>query len=101
MKDSVKPGIEYLIQEKDLGLRKLLAVQEIYQELERAMRWPPMNSAHEGYAVLAEEVDELWDHVKVQQGKRDVPEMVYEAVQVAAMALRFIVDVGRPEVAAK
>lgn len=65
------------------------------------MRWPPMNSAHEGYAVLAEEVDELWDHVKVQQGKRDVVEMTYEAVQVAAMALRFIVDVGRPEVVAK
>jgi hypothetical protein len=60
-----------------------------------------MNSAHEGYAVLAEEVDELWDHVKVQQGKRDVVEMTYEAVQVAAMALRFIVDVGRPEVVAK
>jgi hypothetical protein len=60
-----------------------------------------MNSAHEGFAVLAEEVDELWDHVKVKQGKRDVPEMVYEAVQVAAMALRFIIDVGRPEVAAR
>jgi hypothetical protein len=65
------------------------------------MRWPPMNSAHEGFAVLAEEVDELWDHVKVQQGKRDIPEMAYEAVQVAAMALRFIVDVCTATVAAK
>lgn len=26
-------------------------------------RWPDFNSAHEGYAVLAEEVDELWTHV--------------------------------------
>lgn len=60
-----------------------------------------MNSAHEGYAVLAEEVDELWDHVKVKQGKRDIPEMTYEAVQVAAMALRFIVDVCRPTVVNK
>jgi hypothetical protein len=60
-----------------------------------------MNSAHEGYAVLAEEVDELWDHVKVKQGKRDIPEMAYEAVQVAAMALRFIIDVCQPTTAAK
>jgi len=70
-------------------------------ELKRALRWPPMNSAHEGYAVLAEEVDELWDHVKVKQGERNIPEMTYEAVQVAAMALRFIVDVCRPGVAVK
>jgi hypothetical protein len=46
-------------------------------------------------------VDELWEHVKTRQGERDLPEMVYEAVQVAAMALRFIIDVGRPEVANK
>jgi len=53
-------------------------------------KWPPFNSAHEGYAVLAEEVDELWDHVKVNQKKRDLPAMYKEAKQVAAMALRFM-----------
>lgn len=73
----------------------------ILEELDRAMAWPPMNSAHEGYAVLAEEVDELWDHVKVKQGNRDIAEMTYEAVQVAAMALRFIIDVCHPIAAAK
>lgn len=71
----------------------------VLEELKRASKWPPMNSAHEGYAVLLEEVDELWDHVKTQQGKRVVAEMTYEAVQVAAMALRFLVDVCRPDVA--
>lgn len=101
MKDSIRPEILALIQEKDLEVKKLLAGQAIYGELQRTMRWPPMNSAHEGFAVLAEEVDELWDHVKVKQGERDVPEMTYEAVQVAAMALRFILDVGRYDVAAK
>lgn len=73
----------------------------ILNEFSRAMMWPAMNSAHEGYAVLAEEVDELWDHVKVKQGERDIPEMTYEAVQVAAMALRFIVDVCHPVAAIK
>lgn len=81
--------------------RAEMALSQITMELGRAMKWPPMNSAHEGYAVLAEEVDELWEHVKVRQGERDIPEMAYEAVQVAAMALRFIIDVCTPTTAAK
>lgn len=56
-------------------------------------KWPPFNSAHEAFAVLAEEVDELWDHVKVNQKHRDLPAMRKEALQVAAMALRFALDV--------
>lgn len=55
--------------------------------------WPPFNSAHEAFAVLAEEVDELWDHVKVNQKRRDLVAMRKEALQVAAMALRFALDV--------
>lgn len=67
---------------------------EILDEASRAARkWPPFNSAHEGYAVMLEEVDELWDHVKVNQKKRDIEAMRTEAIQVAAMALRFVADV--------
>lgn len=65
----------------------------VFDELERASRWPAMNSAHEGYAVLLEEVDELWDHVKTRQPDRDLNKMTKEAVQVAAMAVRFMVEV--------
>ena len=64
-------------------------------------RWPPMNSAHEAYAVLLEEVDELWEHVKVNQRIRDVPAMRREAIQVAAMAIRFIRDICDIEGAAR
>jgi hypothetical protein len=51
----------------------------------------PMASAHEGYAVILEELDELWDEVKLQ--RRDVVAMRKEAMHVAAMALRFVRDV--------
>lgn len=67
------------------------ALAEVRAELLRAIaKFPPFNSAHEGYAVLAEEVDELWDDVKrdFAQGQRA------EAVQVAAMAVRFVTDLG-------
>lgn len=57
------------------------------------LNWPKFNSAHEGFAVLAEEVDELWTHVKTNQKKRDLAEMRKEAIQVAAMAIRFAAEV--------
>ena len=63
-------------------------------ELDQAMKnWPAFNSAHEGYAVLAEELDELWQHVKTNQKRRDLRAMRKEAIQVAATALRFAIDV--------
>lgn len=54
--------------------------------------FPPFNSAHEGYAILLEEVDELWDEVKRSPSKRDYAKMRAEAIQVAAMALRLTED---------
>ena len=73
---------------------------EVTDELIRAKaKFPPMHSAHEGYAVLLEEVDELWEQVKLNPAKRNVAEMRKEAIQIAAMALRFIEDVcdSKPE----
>jgi hypothetical protein len=63
-----------------------------------ASKWPPFNSAHEGYAILLEELDELKAHVWTNQKRRDIAAMRVEAVQVAAMALRFIADVCNEEV---
>ncbi|MBC9913142.1 hypothetical protein [Chitinophaga varians] len=47
----------------------------------------PFHSPHEGFAVLKEEVDELWDEVKKDSDRET---MKKEAIQVAAMAIRFI-----------
>ena len=72
----------------------LIFAELALEECEYAQtKWPPFNSAHEGFAVLKEEVDELWDHVKTNQKRRDIDEMRKEAIQVAAMAIRFACEV--------
>ena len=55
-------------------------------------KYPAFHSTHEGYAVIKEEVDELWDLVKANKGIAGNDTMKQEAIQIAAMALRFIKD---------
>jgi NTP pyrophosphatase (non-canonical NTP hydrolase) len=87
-------------QDELVTLPKVLA--DVYAEVARATdNWPAFNSAHEGYAVLAEEVDELWDHVKTNQKRRDLAAMRKEAIQVAAMAVRFALEVCSEEAGRK
>lgn len=57
-----------------------------------AERWPAYNSAHEGFAVIHEEFDELKTHVWTNQKRRDLAAMRAEALQLAATALRFAAD---------
>jgi hypothetical protein len=69
-------------------------LEKVAIELSRAQaKFPPFNSAHEGYAIILEELDELWTEVCSNQetpGRDD--RLRKEAIQVAAMALRFLVD---------
>lgn len=61
-------------------------------ELRRAiLKHGPMHSAHEGYAVILEELDELKAEIWKQAPDRE--QLRKEAIQVAAMALRFVYDV--------
>ena len=72
-------------------LDKLLT--DLRAEVLRAMaKHKPINSPHEGYAVIQEEVDELWDRVKIDKG-RDWDARV-EALQIAAMGLRYVLDIN-------
>ncbi len=48
------------------------------------------NSRHEAYALMLEEMDELWDEIKANNHGTDV----IEARQVAALALRFVREFG-------
>lgn len=70
------------------------AVKLILNELSRATEMNgAFNSAHEGYAVILEELDELKAEVWKRKVERDRDAMLKEAAQVSAMAMRFIVDV--------
>lgn len=52
---------------------------------------PKFHSTHEGYGVLKKEFDELWDEIKTSKSfDMANRSMVNEAVQVAAMAIKFI-----------
>lgn len=65
------------------------ASMDILEEAQRAReKFPPFNSSHEGYAVLLEELDEMWDEIKAN----NVPRSIEEAIQVGAMAIRYVAE---------
>lgn len=66
------------------------AVADVLVELAKAAeRFPAFNSPHEGWAVIREELEELWEHVRSNTGRYSARS---EAIQVAAMALRYAAD---------
>ncbi len=68
-------------------------VRDMLAELERATeKFPAFHSSHEGYAIIKEELDELWEAIKKNESPDRQKE---EALQVAAMALRFVLDLCR------
>ena len=72
-------------------------LREVTTELDRAIRkYPKFNSAHEGYAVILEELDELKAEVWKKRQERDRGAMRAEAIQIAAMAVRFALEICEP-----
>lgn len=73
----------------------VLALEAVLEKLQRARRLhpTPYRSAHEGYAILLEEVDELWAEVKAQPGSLRDRRIRAEVIQVATVACRFLLDV--------
>jgi hypothetical protein len=76
---------------REQRLRQTLALVKIEYET-AAVHYPAFNSSHEGYAVILEELDELWAEIKKKPYDRSRAAMEREAVQIAAMAVRFILD---------
>jgi hypothetical protein len=65
-------------------------IREIYDECRRAQeKFAPIKNSHEGHSIIREEFDEFWEEVK----KNDLIKSKQELVQVAAMCLRFLVEV--------
>jgi len=73
---------------------KISALRLIREEHNRAIdKFPKFNNAHEGLAVIWEEFEELKAEVFKKQSQYDIDRMRREAIQLGAMALRFIVDI--------
>jgi hypothetical protein len=69
------------------------SLQCIGEELEIAMeKHKPLNSAHEAYAVILEELDEFWEEVRKKREERSREAMRTELIQTAAMCVRAIHD---------
>lgn len=71
-----------------------ITTEQVLSEVKRAKGMFPQDfvNQHEGYAVILEEFDELWDEVKKNQKNYDLPAMRKEAIQCAAMCIRFATE---------
>lgn len=67
---------------------------EVKNEVLRAKTLFPDNfvNQHEAYAVILEEIDELWDEIKKNQKNYDLQAQRKEATQAAAMLLRLLTE---------
>jgi hypothetical protein len=70
------------------------AADHALAEVRRAKTLFPAHfvNQHEGYAVILEELDELWDEVKKNQKNYDIVAQRKEVLQCAAMCLRFAAE---------
>lgn len=70
-------------------------MEMVDDELVKAITKHPhkFNSTHEGYAIILEELDEAWDEIK----RNNLKDARKEMLQVAAVALRFLLDLPEPE----
>lgn len=71
--------------------RTVSVAMEVAAEVARAeAKHAPMQSPHEGWSVIFEELEELREHVRGDTGRS--PEARKEALQVAAMGMRYALN---------
>ncbi|MCK9281558.1 MAG: hypothetical protein M0P71_13110 [Melioribacteraceae bacterium] len=69
------------------------ALKSIEDEFYRASDlFPELHSNHEAYAVIKEELDELWDEIKKSKDLRGSELIRKELIQVGAMVVRYLND---------
>jgi NTP pyrophosphatase (non-canonical NTP hydrolase) len=71
---------------------------DVKKDLDRALKlreekkYGKFHSAHEGFGVLYEEVDEFWEEVRKKASKRSKKDMRNELIQIISVAMRIIDD---------
>lgn len=69
-------------------------LEKVREELIKAtQKHGAISSPHEGYAIIKEELEELWDEIKQDKGSH--LHAYEEAIQIAAMAIRYIHDIQK------
>jgi hypothetical protein len=75
------------------GKRVDMILEGVRLELEMAVTThDSMNSDHEAYAVILEELDEYWEEVRKKRCDRSDENIIKELGQTAAMCIRAIHD---------
>lgn len=75
--------------------RSAVIPDAILAEVERAKRHgEQFASLHEAYAVILEEVDEVWDITRQKRCLRNELELRKEFIQIAAMAIKALNSMG-------
>jgi len=59
------------------------------------------SNIHEAFAILLEEVDEFWEHVREKSDRRNYNEVLEELVQIASCAQKTAEDVVIPAINSK
>jgi len=70
----------------------LVQILEEYKRANKIYGEEHFNTLHGGIAIIREEFEELWDEIKGVQDRNDLEK---EAVQLGAMALKFLVNLDR------
>ena len=67
------------------------AFKQIEIEFLRASElYPNLHSNHEAYAVIKEEIDELWDEIKKNKDVFGNKNIKKELIQIGAMVVRYL-----------
>lgn len=65
-------------------------IKDVIEEVSSAeKKYSPYRSSHEGYAIIKEEVDELWDEVKRKD--QNYARQYTEAKHIACTAVRYMI----------
>lgn len=85
-------------------MKKVNFSELVKAELAKVRSKPGMqnqHSVHEGFAILLEEVDEFWEHVRSKSYLRNYEELLKELVQIGSCAQKTAEDVVIPKIEEK